>query len=248
MAGYLDSEAPSEYSEYSRYLDGDLLGKYLFKNFCTNYLGLQDADIHVPRGRSPRYDPRRISSDAQVMINRRWLNVEIKCSRLNLAHPWEKTPLECWSFGPMLRAPKGRPKPRCDLAFLVGVRTRGIADPEYWKHLKCLVKELQRFDGDLNLSTLPHEPEFLNLCGFLIIPASVMFANNVNNISLTTRKLSRCKFQAFFAWGYDRRQCLLRWHAALRAISRSPRISRMETPQLELITAGESDSQNVAGI
>lgn len=33
MAGFLDKNAPSPESEYSRYLDGDILGKFLPKAF-----------------------------------------------------------------------------------------------------------------------------------------------------------------------------------------------------------------------
>jgi hypothetical protein len=39
MSGFLDPHAVSIKAEYARYLDADILGEIVFKNFAMNVLG-----------------------------------------------------------------------------------------------------------------------------------------------------------------------------------------------------------------
>src|SRR5882724_7432607 len=85
MEWLLDPTAPSISAEYGRYLDGDFLGKILFKNVAENILGISMAggDITIPSG-SQRHQGRShyLPGDAFVKIDRRQLHVEIKFSHL----------------------------------------------------------------------------------------------------------------------------------------------------------------------
>jgi hypothetical protein len=51
MPGFLDPNAVSVEAEYTRYLDADVLGKIVLKNFAINVLGLDARDIRIPVSR-----------------------------------------------------------------------------------------------------------------------------------------------------------------------------------------------------
>jgi len=61
--------------------------KALFKNIFCNILKFEEDEIHIPLGRSTRYDERKIPVTPQVLVKGRWLNAEIKCSHVNITHP-----------------------------------------------------------------------------------------------------------------------------------------------------------------
>ena len=63
---------PSICAEYFRYVEKDILGKILFKNFFLNVLNFPEEAIYIPLGRSPRYDTRKIVGDAQVLADGKW--------------------------------------------------------------------------------------------------------------------------------------------------------------------------------
>jgi hypothetical protein len=131
MSGFLDPNAPSILAEYSHYLDSDILGKILFRNFFLNVLRFREEEIYLPLGRSTRYDERKLTSDAHVLVRGHWLDVEIKTSHVNIIHPHRSRPLKCWSFGRMLYTTRKKEKIPFDFAFAVGVYSRGLGDPEY---------------------------------------------------------------------------------------------------------------------
>jgi hypothetical protein len=64
MAGFLDPRAPSIEAEYARYLDADILGKIVFKNFLIHRAGAAQAPLHIPLG---RYGDRDESAPAVMM-------------------------------------------------------------------------------------------------------------------------------------------------------------------------------------
>jgi hypothetical protein len=66
MQGFLDPSAPSILAEYSRYLDSDILGKILFRNFFLNVLKFRENEIYVPLGfkLSAQFDKEIRAADA----------------------------------------------------------------------------------------------------------------------------------------------------------------------------------------
>jgi hypothetical protein len=51
MSGFLDPNAPSIEAEYPRYINGDIRGKILFKNFLLHRIGISPENIYIPLGR-----------------------------------------------------------------------------------------------------------------------------------------------------------------------------------------------------
>ena len=51
MSGFLDKGAPSTEAEYIRYLEGDIFGKIIFKNFALNILKIPERDVKIPIGK-----------------------------------------------------------------------------------------------------------------------------------------------------------------------------------------------------
>ena len=123
MSGFLDKDAPNIEAEYLRYLDRDILGKLLFKNFRLNVIGLSESDLRIPIGRHTSYDGRKFLGDAEVRIHERWGSVEIKCAYIGVKESdSRKTPLRYWSFGRLLNTVKKRPKIPFELAFCIGIQ------------------------------------------------------------------------------------------------------------------------------
>jgi hypothetical protein len=220
MPGFLDSMAPSITAEYVRYINADILGKLIFKNFFVNSLGFSKAAIYVPLGRHNRYDDRKISNDAQVRISDRWINFEIKCSYINIAHPGRMRPLRCWTFARMLYTAANRLKKPFDIAFAIGIHARGLGDPEYWSESMGAASDKWSHRGPPE-EVQPHEPEFLRRCGLFFVPYHFLHRND---LTVTIPSLPKSPYSRFFAWGGDLPRCKRLLGKALRTtrFRRSP--------------------------
>jgi hypothetical protein len=223
MAGFLDIDAPSSIAEYSRYLDSDILGKILFKSFFLNILKFREREIYIPLGRSARYDERKLeSSDAQVLVRGRWLNVEIKSSHINIIHPNDRTPLKCWSFSRMLYTSRKLRKNPFDFAFAVGIHSRGLGDPNYWHDFSNSSERHKNIGEDFHPETLPHESSFLSRCGIFLLPHECI---RTNALAVTIATIEKTSYAPFFAWGHDIGRCRHVWSDVLRFTSK-PRARR----------------------
>ena len=232
MAGFLDRDAPSVDAEYFRYVEKDILGKILFKNFFVNVLNFADEALYIPLGRSPRYDERKIPGDAQVLVQERWLNVEIKCAYKRITHPARRNPLKTWGFARLLRTAKKKSKSPCDLVFAVGLKPGCLGDPSYWHELKQLEEASKANDQVFGLNTAPHEPAFLSCCGFFLFPHDRFPRNNP---SVTISRISMSPYGEFFAWGDDIIGCRKKWATVSENLFlKSPTISmtRLRQPNL----------------
>ena len=215
MSGFLDLNAPSIIAEYSRYLDSDILGKIIFKNFFLNVLRFREEEIYLPLGRSPRYDERKLCGDAQVLFRGRWLNVEIKTSHVVIVHPNSSRPLKCWSFSRMLYTSHKKEKSPYDFAFAVGIHSRGLGDPKYWEDLNIPVKSHKNGENCYDPEALPHESSYLSRCGIFLLP-HMRIRRNV--VAVTIRAIENTSYGEFFSWGHDREQCRRIWVRTLHEI------------------------------
>lgn len=143
MAGFLDKTAPSTESEYSRYLDGDILGKILAKNFLVNRLGYSHDAVFIPVGRYGDADNKYAKSglvvrdpgDGHVQTDAGVLTFEIKCARINVANRHLGQKAGNWAFTNILRSP-GKAEKGYDLLIAIGVLVLGLEDSRYWDNLK----------------------------------------------------------------------------------------------------------------
>ena len=104
MSGFIDLLAPDPSHEYSRFLDGDVLGKMLFKNFLINRVGIQPPDFYIPRGRHGDVEsPETLPADARVTVDGLPLQFEIKAGRRTTANRHRGDTNEAYSFYGFLR-------------------------------------------------------------------------------------------------------------------------------------------------
>jgi len=221
MPGFLDKRAPAVEAEYGRYLDGDVLGKFLFKNFMRNRARVSNSDLHIPVGRFGDVGTSwTCGADAQVRFGGRWREVEIKCARVNIANRTSGGTTENWAFNRILKTSNGDSK-TFDLAFFIAVRALGLEDPEYWPYLEKLENEYRRSRVPFKPNALPHEAEYLSLCSFIIMPYSRLAANYFR---VMKSMLSKGDYSYYQAWGYEVRRCRLIWESAVknkRGVARS---------------------------
>ena len=225
MSGYLDSNAPSIEAEYSRYIDGDILGKLITQNFLKNRLGYKDNQIIIPVGRygdaKSKYaeagkvikDP----GDGSVTIRQRKITFEIKCVRINIANRYLGYSLESWKFSNVFTSPSKRARKTFDILIAIGLRTLGLENDDYWKHLKNLQTEFAKNGRNTLLDAQPHEERFLSLCCFFVIPNHETTLGK-NSIHFNVRKLADSPYSKYQAWGDDPAGCKAVWNNALRAI------------------------------
>jgi hypothetical protein len=213
MPGFLDERAPKVDAEYGRYMDGDILGKFLFKNFILNRAKVPTSDLHIPVGRFGDVGTSwTCGADAQVRIDGKWKEIEIKCARVNIANKTRGGSTENWAFNKILETTSGESK-QFDLACFIAVRTLGLEDPNYWPYLATLNKEYSRYDIPFKCDALPHEVEFLSLCSFIIVPHSRLVSNYFR-VMLST--LSTGEYSNYHAWGHELRRCRLIWNSAVK--------------------------------
>ena len=106
MPGFIDRSAPSVLAEYSRYIDGDMLGKLLAKNLLVNRLGFLDDAVEMQLARhgdaSTRYEKgssvRETLTDGYVQTDRGRISLEIKCARVNLSNRMRGLESRNWVF------------------------------------------------------------------------------------------------------------------------------------------------------
>jgi|SRR5579871_350644 len=231
MPGFLDSRAPSIDAEVIRYLDADILGKMVFKNFLLNVVRLPTSQFRIPLSRNGDYEfPGTSIPDAMVFVGGKWLRVEIKCARLNIMNRYRGGRKENWMFSYLTQTRKEQQKQRTqawkpgterrkryDLAFCVGVHMLGFENPEAWNHLSDFLR-MRGHDSDFMVR--PHERRFLQRCCVFAIPFELV---EKNTIRINVSSVPNSKYCRFHAWGDDPKRCLHIWKSAIRVAARRKR-------------------------
>lgn len=221
MAGFLDRSAPDVDAEYSRYIDGDVLGKLIVRNLLVNQLGYPAEEVFTPVGRygdakvkyattgEVNHDP----GDGHVQVNGRRVTFEVKCARINMANRYrgDAASSENWAFTNLLSSPGRKPK-SYDVLIAVGVRVLGLEHEHYWSHLERQRKELQGRGNSFELHARPHEPGYLSLCSFFMLPRGRVATNGFR---ANLASVGSCRYAAYHAWGYDTDACRARWRRAV---------------------------------
>jgi hypothetical protein len=231
VPGFLDPHAVSTEAEYTRYLDPDILGKIVLKNFALNVLNLDSKRVRIPLSRLGDLGTYKDSSDAGVRFANRWYNVETKCSRWVVALRCKADPTPRWIFSGLTRSQKGTERCEYDLVFAVGINAPGLEDSlGYWRHLHSLKKEHESEGRSFDLNVWPHDPAFLSRCGIYILPRHVI---SQNHLDVTIRTLSQRRDFQFFSWGYDVRRLKQVWLRAIQIVNASHSRSGQdeETPE-----------------
>lgn len=219
MAGFLDATAPTVAAEYGRYLDGDLLGKFVFKNFMQNRVRTSPRDLRIPLGRFGDVGTTwNCCADAQVASGGRWIDVEIKCARVNIANRSKGGMSENWAYNKILETSTGERK-RFDIAVFVAIRNLGVEDPKYWQYLKDLEQKYCDSKIMFRQNALPHEEDFLSICSFIIMPRSRV-PDNYFRIALSA--MPNSSYADYQAWGYDPLRCCSIWKSAMNALRGRP--------------------------
>jgi len=220
MSGFLDPFAPSIVAEYSRYIDGDLLGKIIAKNFLINVLNIPEKNVHIPVGRYGDASAKYLGEgkvvhdigDGYVDTAQGKVTIEIKCARINIANRSSGGKGQNWAFVNVTKSP-GQVDKTYDVLIAIGVRTLGLEDDQYWSHLKECQASLALEGKKFSLDTRPDEPEYLSICSFFVIPLLKQKKNyfrvNLNAIDKGSR------YAEFRAWGYDHNRCKELWQQAV---------------------------------
>jgi len=217
MPGYLDKSAPSIEAEMSRYIDGDIVGKMVFKNLCLNVLGLQPWDLRIPLGRhGDLVDGRAVKTDALIEKTDVRRKIEIKFSRTVIPNRGLGNTRKGWAFSRLLTSPDKKRK-RYDIAVCVGLALPGLEDSEYWEYLEKYRARLADKGIDVVPTALPYQVEFLALCGFFILPRKVIKADLFR---ARYGVLEKNKYRDYFAWGHEKDKCRELWRKAVAATGR----------------------------
>lgn len=230
MSGFLDSNAPSIWAEYIRYLASDLLGKIVFKNFAINVLKVEPKHLRIPLSRHGDLGLYKDTCDAEIRYGNRWYSVETKCSWQVVAKRCKTDPKPRWVFSRLTHSPKGVQRSEYDLVFAVGINAPGLEDSiGYWSYMKSLKKQHQAANRSFELSVWPHEPDFLNLCGIYILPREAV---SLNQLDITIHSLTRRRDSRFFGWGYESRRLENIWRKTIQIVNASisidPLVSNIE--------------------
>lgn len=220
MTGFLDKNAPSIAAEYGRYVDGDILGKLIAKNFLLNRLGFKENQVYVPVGRygdavqkyKVKEQVNHDVGDGHVKSDGGRITFEVKCARINIANQYKGQAAENWAFSNVKTSPSKAPK-AYDVLIAIGVRTLGLEDARYWKHLEDLKARRHEQGRLLRIDARPDEEDYLALCTFFIIRRKDL---PTNFFRLTIRSLDDSSYAAYAAEGDDQTQCKAVWAAASR--------------------------------
>ena len=223
MSGFLDPKAPSIKAEYSRYLDGDLLGKLIAKNFLLNRLGYRNEQIDMPLARHGDATSKYANkgklianlNDGSVATRQGTIRLEIKCARINIANRYLGRTKHNWAFKGMLTSPSKKKRMKYDVLIAIGLRTLGLEDADYWKHLRSLQAQFQKDGRKLSIEALPHDKRFLSLCSFFVIPKCEI---STNQIRLSIEAIPNSQYAPYHAEGDDTVGCKRIWSKALRTI------------------------------
>jgi len=225
MSGFLDEFAVSIQAEYARYLDADVLGKILFKNFALNVLGVEKESLQFNLSRHGDLGTNKDPSDAEIRFGNRPYIVETKISRGIVQKRNKIDPILRWQFSGLKHSAKGTKRGKYDLVFAIGMNAPGLEDSrEYWKNFVSLKKIAKKEGRDFDLSAWPHERAFLNHCGIYILPRRFIFSNCPNHYYVTVRKI---RDEQFFGWGYDIPRLRNVWQHAIRVVN-SPSVGDEE--------------------
>lgn len=222
MTGFLDPSAPSIPAEYARYIDGDLMGKLIARNFLVNRLGFVPSAVFTPLGRygdanikyakagAITHDP----GDGHVWIGQRRVTFEIKCARINIANRARGYTNENWAFVNLLHSPRKAAK-SYDVLVAIGVLTLGLEDERYWQYVGQVHEGLRAHGHPSNIHALPHEPEFLSLCSFFILPRTEI---PTNYFRINVASVSKSRHARYRAWGHDEQRCKDVWSSAVHVL------------------------------
>lgn len=225
MVGFLDKNAPSPEAEYSRYLDGDILGKILAKNFMINRAGYRFENIFVPVGRYGDAETKYLDSnqvvvdpgDGYIETEIGKVTFEIKCARINIANRDKGRVAENWAFNNILTSP-GKTKKKYDLLIAIGVDLLGLENAKYWEHLQNSKNKLQESGRSFSLETQAHQVDFLDICSFFIIPFNKI---NTNYFRVTLSAISKSLYCQNLASGSDSERCMAVWKGALGELAKA---------------------------
>jgi hypothetical protein len=212
MAGMLDKDAPSIEDEYVRFLEGDYLGKVILKNFCTHVACIDPNDVDIPIGKwgdALRKGGAPVA-DARIRIGGKWLDIEIKLARINIANKTIGQTSLNWQFVNMTHTPAKVPK-TYDLVFAVGLEIMGFEHENYWNHLQGVAEQRTKLGYLTNVNARPHEEEYLNYCGFYLMSFSALTGDNFRR---TFTAKTKDRYGDFFAWGYDTPRLVKKWECA----------------------------------
>lgn len=216
----LDPLAPSIVAEYVRYLDFDVFGKILTKNFLVNRLGYAESAIHIPIGRygdtTTKYGSGGFVqdlADGYLDTEQGRIVIEVKCARINIANRSAGGSEYNWGFTSLLHSP-GKAEKEYDILIAIGVQTLGLEDDRYWEHLEWIHTHPPSMGTRSDVNAWPHETAYLNLCSFFVIPRACV-KNNYFRVML--QRLDTCRYATYQAWGYDENKCRAVWNHALDA-------------------------------
>ncbi|MEG7362321.1 hypothetical protein [Pseudomonas citronellolis] len=219
MSGFLDKTAPSIEIEYSRYLDGDILGKIIAKNLLTNILGYQASQLYIPVGRfgdaETKYSNPALTSydvgDGYVETMNGRKTIEIKCARINVANRYKGHLNENWAFTNILKTPQKKDR-KYDILIAIGIRSLGLESEYYWEHLASTISELNRYGEPVSIDSRPHEQDYLSLCDFYIIPFKEIKTNQFRR-SFSSKRPD--KLGAYLSQNGNRLRCAELWDRAI---------------------------------
>lgn len=213
MSGFLDNNAPSIEAEYGRYLDGDILGKVIAKNFLLNVIGYDVSQVYIPVGRygdaAEKYNGHvlRDPGDGHVQTGNGRVTFEIKCARINIANRYKSEIAENWAFVNIKTSPAKVPK-AYDVLIAIGLRTLGLEDPRYWDHL-CQLRERYGTQGrEVQVNAQPHEQAYLTRCTFFLLRHQEL---KTNFFRLTLRSMGKSPYHLVAADGDDIERCKALW-------------------------------------
>ena len=219
MSGFLDRKAPSVESEYFNYLDTDILGKFIFKNFMSNVIRLSETQLNIPIRRHGYMGDQFFPGDVQVNLREGTFNIEIKFARVNIAHRTRRNPLARWTISRCTETRAKRPKQPCDFFFAVGIRQHSIGHPDFWNVIPEETGIYRQMSDNLNQLPPPHDAAFLKYCGFFLIPYRAMS----KDINITLGRFSNSPYKEFFCWGKDVKQCKAAWRNCISGVIQTKR-------------------------
>jgi hypothetical protein len=221
MAEILDRHAPSEAAEYARYLDGDLIGKILARNFLVNRLGYTPESIFTPLG---RYGDARVKysasgvthdpGDGHIEIDGKRLTFEVKFARVNIANRARGETAKNWAFVNLKHSP-GKAEKRYDILIAIGSLTLGLEDENYWRDLTSVLADLRERGLPANIDAMPHELDYLSLCSFFVVP---MEALPTNYFRVNVDSVENSQYGKYRGWGHDHTRCKEIWGSAVGAV------------------------------
>lgn len=221
MVKILDPNAPSQTAEYARYLDGDLIGKILTRNFLVNRLGYKSESVFTPIGRygdarvkTDQFGVVRNPGDGHIEIDGMRITFEVKFARINIANRARGEKAKNWAFVNLKHSP-GKAKKNYDVLIAIGALTLGLEDENYWRELNSVLSGLRLRALPTNIDAMPHETDYLSLCSFFIIPMRKL---PTNYFRVNIDSVEGSQYGKYRAWGHDEARCKEVWGNALKVV------------------------------